>query len=105
MHPKAQSKSRLEYILADMISAANNRQHFPIKHMLRNGLYIEIISDPSSLSLYIYRHDGPPSDLEMRTVLKHFPYKIGETRYRETLYKNRNALVADIPHDKQLKFA
>ena len=93
--------SPLTYLIQKLLEQAAQQKHIPVKRTLKSGLEIVLSMDASDVNLIIYRNDTAPSDNELRTLLKYWPYYTGEVRVRNIVYNGRPALFAVIEPNSQ----
>lgn len=89
-------KSKLTELLESMIYNATQQAHVEIKRNLKSGLQLTMTADAMGITLIMQRENTLPSDTEIKTILKYWPYYTGEVPVTKTIYNGRDALKASI---------
>lgn len=89
-------KSKLTELLESMLERAMQTTHIPIKRNLKSGLKLTLTADAHGVTLIMQRDSTLPSDTEIKTVLKYWPYYTGEVSVSEIHYDGRPALKLEI---------
>jgi hypothetical protein len=71
-------KKPLTLLIESMISAALNNPHRPVKRSLKSGLYMTMTASSLGIDLFLHREGTFPSDTEIKTILKYWPYFTGD---------------------------
>jgi len=95
-------KPRLTQILEDMLSQSMQRQGTPYKRNLKSGLALTVRASISGVTLIMQRADSLPTNTEIRTILKYFPYRTGEVPVTEFHYDGKLALRLDIKAPQEI---
>lgn len=89
-------KPVLTRILEEIITKAIHNPHVPVKKNLKNGLRMTLTADTLGITLYLQGDDVLPSDNEIKTILKYFPYYTGEVPVTELHYDGKPSLRLEI---------
>lgn len=95
-------KSKLTSLLESMLNQSMQRQGAPIIRTLNNGLHLTMRASISGVTLIMQRADTMPSDVEIKTILKYFPYFTGEVPVTEFHYDGKPALRLDIKDPREV---
>lgn len=90
------AKPKLTEILESMLSQAMQSAHVPVKRNLKSGLRMTLTADAFGVTLILQRDDTLPSDTEIKTILKYWPYFPGEVAVTELRYDSKPALKLQI---------
>lgn len=70
--------AKLTDILDDLIARVDKDPEYPARAVLQRGLWVVVASEKSAYQLVLSRKGEGPSEQEMQTVLKFWPYTLPE---------------------------
>lgn len=89
-------KPKLTQVLESILTQAMHTTHTPVKRHLKSGLQLTLTADAFSVTLILQRNNSLPSDTEIKTILKYWPYFTGEVAVTELHYNGKPALRLEI---------